>query len=106
MTAPAEIVELFDFHADTPQIVGFGSDAALLRERDSQATAVAVAVQLLRPKDKTPSGKFLWLQVQPADALKLAASILSHAQEKQWPIDPELWGSIQRIQLQSKAQRH
>jgi len=106
MTTPAEIVELFDFRADTTQLMGFGSDAALVRERDSLATAVAIAVQLLNSKDKTPSGRFLWIQVQPVDALKIAASILSHAQEKQWPINPDLLGSIERIQLQSKAQKH
>src|SRR5215469_8988322 len=99
MTTPAELVEVFGIHPETPRIRALGTHAAIVRERDTEATAIAIGVQLLRLTELKPSGKSLYLQVQPPDALNIAASILSHAIEKGWPIDPGLLESIQRIQV-------
>ena len=71
MTTQAELIELFAIHPDTPKIRAHGNSASIAHEPDSQATAIAICVQLLNPKDKMPAGKWLWLQVQPVDALKL-----------------------------------
>jgi hypothetical protein len=106
MTTSAELVEVFGFHPDTPRIRALGTDAAIVRERDSEATAIAIVVQLLHLIDLKPSGKWLSLQVQPKDALRIAAAILSHAQEKGWPIDPDLLASIQRVQVPPSKQQH
>jgi hypothetical protein len=105
MTTATELAELFDFHPATPRIVGFGSNAGLMRERDSQATAVAVTAELLHPKDKKPSGKWLLLQLQPADALILVAAILVHAQEQGWPIPENLIERIEHVRFPAKDEK-
>jgi hypothetical protein len=106
MTTAAELTEVFGFHPETPRIRALGTQSAIAHEPDSEATAVAIAVQLLRLSDLTPSGKSLYLQVQPQDALNIAASILSLALRKGWTIDPDLMASIQRVQVPPSNQQH
>ena len=97
MTTPAELSHLLRIHPDTPRIAGYGSDANLMREKGAQA--VAISVQLLDPDDKTPSGKWLVVQVQPADALILMGAIFEHAKEQDWQIPANLLQEIEATQL-------
>jgi hypothetical protein len=106
MTTQAELIELFAIHPDTPKIRAHGEDASIAHEPDSQATAIAICVQLLNPKDKMPADKWLWLQVQPVDALKIAASILSHALVQGWKLPPNLLASVQRVRLEPNTKKH
>ena len=99
MTIPAELAELFATHPDTPRIRAQGQDASISREPDCHATAIAITVRLLNLRNNEPSDKWLLLRLQSDDALKLAASIWFHAQDKGWPIDPGLLDAIQRIKL-------
>jgi hypothetical protein len=86
------------------RLVGYGSNVSIAR--DNRAAAISICAQLLHRSDKTPSGKWLWLQLQPGDALVLAASILAHAMEKGWPIAPDFLEQIERIRLSPDAERH
>jgi hypothetical protein len=99
MTIPAELAELFATHPDTPRIRAQGQDASISREPDCHATAIAITVRLLNLRNNEPSDKWLLLRLQSEDALKIAASIWFHAQDKGWPIDPGLLDAIQRIKL-------
>jgi hypothetical protein len=90
MTTLSELSDVFGFHPQTPKIRALGIEAALLREVDTEATAISIVVQLLHLRDLTPSGKFLHLQLQPRDALSVATTILAHAVDKGWSIDGEL----------------
>jgi hypothetical protein len=103
MTTASELVELFDFHPKSPRIAGFGTNAGLTRH--IQATSVAVTAQLLHPKDKRPSGKWLLLQLQPADALVLAGTILAHAHEQGWPIPADLLEKIEHVRFPTKDEK-
>lgn len=105
MTTRDELNELFDFDPATPRIVGFGSNTGLVRQPGTQATAVGVTAELLDPKDKKPSGKWLILQVQPADALILAATILDHAHSEGWPIPKSLLENIEHVRFPAKDEK-
>jgi hypothetical protein len=50
--------------------------------------------------------KSLYLQLQPADALIVAAAILSHALERGWQIAPDFLALIQRAQVPPTNQQH
>ena len=104
MTRPGELSQLFQTHPETNRIAAFGSDAAITRSNQSQA--LAITVQLLDPDDKTPSGKWLLLQVQPTDALILMGAIFSHAKEKGWAIPPNLLEEIETTQLSPDTKAH
>jgi hypothetical protein len=105
MTTAAELTDVFGFHPETSRIRALGTQAAIVREADSEATAIAVGVQLLRLSDQTPSGKSLYLQLQPQDALTIAAAIFVHARERGWPIEV-LLESIQRVRVPPSKQQH
>lgn len=77
---PAELDALFFSDPSVPRIIGYGTDASIVRE--DGARAISITVQLLDRASKQPSGKWLWLQLQPEDALVLAAAILVHAREE------------------------
>ena len=104
MTKPDELSQLFRIHPETNRIVAFGSDAAITRS--NQSPALAITAQLLDPGDKTPSGKWLLLQVQPTDALILMGAIFSHAKEMDWPIPPNLLEEIETTQLSPDTKAH
>jgi hypothetical protein len=104
MTSASDLEALFQFDPNTPRIVGFGSSAGIAR--DDQATAIAVCAELLHPEKKQPSGKWLFLQLQPRDALALVAAILAHAKEKNWSIDSSLLDAIERIKISPENKKH
>jgi hypothetical protein len=79
--------------------------AEISRDPACHATALAITVRLLKLKDNKPSDKWLLLRLQSEDALKIAASIWFHAQDKGWPIDPGLLDAIQRIKLPPNKNR-
>ena len=97
---PAEAINLFYFDPSTPRMTGYGVNASIVR--DVGATAISACVELLNRPELTPSGKFLWVQLQPSDALALAAAILVHAKEEGWPINPDLLNHVERISLAGK----
>ena len=101
---PTEIDDLFYFDPAAPRMVGYATNASIAR--DKTARAVLACAELLDRQDKAPSGKWLWLQIQPEDALKFAATILALAIEEQWPIRPDFLEMVERIQLSGKSQKH
>lgn len=105
MIGAAELSDVLGTHFEMDRINALGAGAAIVRERDTEAAAIALCVQLLRLRDLSPSGKWLYLQVLPRDALTIVASILSHAVEKEWPIDPDVWEAIQRLQMPPSRQQ-
>jgi hypothetical protein len=101
---PEEFIPEFYFDPAAPRAMGYTTNLSLVR--DSAVEAVAVAAQLLDRETKQPSNKWIWLQMQPADALALAASILVHAREEGWPVRPDFLELVQQVSLSKKDQQH
>jgi|SRR6516164_2854346 hypothetical protein len=97
---PEELSNEFIFDPTKSRAMGFVSNVAIVR--DSLASGVTATAQLLDRETKQPSNKWIWLQMQPADALALAASILVLAKKEQWQIRPDLLELVQEISLSRK----
>jgi hypothetical protein len=77
----AEINEFFYFDPAAPRMLGYATALSIARE--DGAKAISITAELLDRANKQPSGKWLWLQVQPEDAMALVATILALATEEQ-----------------------
>ena len=84
--------------------MGYATNLSLLR--DDSAIAVTATGQLLDRQTKQPTDKWIGLQMQPADALALAASILVLAKAEGWPIRPDFLDLVERIRLSDPTKKH
>jgi hypothetical protein len=105
MSISAQDLEgLFLFDPAAPRMMGFAITPSTVS--DSTAQAVSICFELLDRAEKKPSGKWIWLQLQPAHAVALAASILALAKQEQWPLRPDFLELVERIRLSNKSQAH
>ncbi len=102
MTTKAELTKLFHFDPKTPRISAYGRNAMIASDPIGQATALGVTAELLSPDTKKPSGKWLFFQLLPRDAVNLAIGILAVAKEKGWPIPAE----YEALREQDRAKPH
>ncbi len=106
MTTSQDILRLFKTHPETPRIVGFGWNAGVMRDTlddDNPNKAIAITAQLLDPDSHEQSGKWLFLQLQPEDAMILAKCILQVAKDRGWP-EPD--AKIVRTRFSDSATIH
>ena len=100
----AEINEFFWFDPAAPRMLGYATNLSIARE--AEAKAISINAELLDRANKQPSGKWLWLQLQPEDAMGLVATILALATEEQWDVRPDFRDAVERIRLSSKPVKH
>jgi hypothetical protein len=99
-----EIDNLFYFDPAAPRMIGYATAPSIVRE--DGAIAISITAELLDRANKQPSGKWLWLQVQPEDALVLVAAILALATTEGWPLQPNIVEAVDRFRLSDKPVTH
>ena len=100
--SPQEFCNFFHFDQTAPRVVGYATRPALVR--DEGVAAVSACFQLLSRTDKRATDKWLWLQLQPPDAIALAASILAQAKDQKWVVQPDFWELVERFRLPKKSE--
>src|SRR5690348_13138211 len=98
-----EFSKEFYFDPSAPRAMGYATNLSLVR--DAGASAVTATAQLLDRNTKEPTNRWIWLQMQPQDALALAASILVLARDEHWPVRPDFLELVERVQL-NKTGKH
>jgi hypothetical protein len=98
---PAELNNFFYFDSTNSRMMGYGTTPSIAHE--DGAIAISITAQLLDRANKMPSGKWLWLQLQPEDAVALAGAILVLATAEGWPIRPDFLDAIEWIRLSGEA---
>lgn len=104
MSVFADFSDLFLVDPVAPRMMGYARNPSLIR--DDPAKAPAICVELQTRNNFQPSGKFLWLQIEPAHALALAGTILALAKEDNWPVHPNLVDLIETVGLAKKNERN
>ena len=94
-----------EFYLDPSVSYAMGHVSNCGCQRDAAATVVTATFQLLDRGTKQSSGKWLWFQMQPHDALALAASILALAKDAQWTLPADFDQLVERVSM-SKTGRH
>jgi hypothetical protein len=84
MTIADDLPKLFNFDPATPRIVAFAGSVGLASNGDDPVTGAMF--ELLDPKTKARTDKWLAVALSPGDALRLATSIFQHAKKHQWPM--------------------
>lgn len=82
MTTRAELTKLFNYDVETPRIAGFAGSVALAHDNGDITGAM---FNLLDPKTKKRTDKWLCVFLSPGDGMRLAKSILAYAERRNWP---------------------
>lgn len=82
MTTRSELSKLFNFDVKTPRVVSFAGSVALAHDNGDVTMAM---FNLLDPRTKARTDKWLGVALAPGDAMRLAKSILAYAEQRKWP---------------------
>ena len=84
------IHDLFVWSNKPPHAEGFATNIMVAHD-NGKTKAVGLTVNLIDPKSKKPTDKSLFLQIQRADAVNLAKTILILAKAQNWEIPEATW---------------
>lgn len=82
MTTKAELSKLFNYDPATPRIGSFAGSVAIAHDNGDVTMAM---FNLLDPKTKARTDKWLGVALSPGDAMRLAKSLLAYAVKRKWP---------------------